>query len=585
VTPETPLVARVVPDVTGLDKRFDYLVPDGWRGDVRAGTMVRVGLAGRRVGGWVVSVGPPDPDVPAAKLRPLAKVTGHGPSAEVIDLAAWASRRWAASRLRPFLLAASPPRAVPGLPAPAVTAGRPGPVDVGAARLLAAGGGVVRRPPAADPVPVVLAAAAAGPTLVVTPSVDQARLLGARLRRSGLSVAVVPRDWAAAAGGVDVVVGARVAAWAPMPVIGAVVVLDEHDEALQEERAPTWHARDVAVERARRGGAPCLLVSPAPTLTALDWAGDRLSTPTRNEERAGWPILEVVDRRNEDPWRRSLVSGPLIKALRDPDRTVVCVLNAPGRARRLACRSCRALQRCERCQAAVGQTRDGVLRCARCSTERPVVCQVCGSSAPVVLRPGVSGLRDELEAAAGRPVVEVTGESGEDGLASSAGVFVGTEAVLHRVPRADVVAFLDIDDELLAPRFRADEQALVLLARAARLLGSRADGGRLLVQTRLPHHEVLDAVLHADPGRLTGPALARRRELGLPPARALAVLSGAGAEELAGALRVDAALTVAGPADGRYLVRAADPDALGTALAAAPRPVTRVRIEVDPPRV
>ena len=425
-----------------------------------------------------------------------------------------------------------------------------------------------------------------GPTLVVTPSVDQARLLGARLRRSGLSVAVVPRDWAAAAGGVDVVVGARAAAWAPMPVVGAVVVLDEHDEALQEERAPTWHARDVAVERARRAGAPCLLVSPVPTLAALDWAGDRVSTPTRNEERAGWPILEVVDRRNDEPWRRSLVSSPLIKALRDPDRTVVCVLNAPGRARRLACRSCRALQRCERCQAAVAQTRDGLLRCARCGTRAPRRV------------PGVRLERAGRAAAGGQRVAGGAGGRGRARRSSrSRGraprrrrtlpprSFVGTEAVLHRVPRADVVAFLDIDDELLAPRFRADEQALVLLARAARLLGPRADGGRLLVQTRLPHHEVLDAVLHADPGRLSGPALARRRELGLPPARALAVLSGAGAEELAAALRIDPTASVAGPADGRYLVRAADPDALGTALAAAPRPSGRVRVEVDPPRV
>src|SRR5262249_49520716 len=154
---------------------------------------------------------------------------------------------------------------------------------------------------------------------------------------------------------------------------------------------------------------------------------------------------------------------------------------------------------------------------------------------------------------------------------------VGTEAVLHRVPRADVVAFLDIDDELLAARFRADEQALVLLARAARLLGPRSDGGRLLVQTQLPHHEVLDAVLHADPGRLAGPALVRGRELGLPPATALAVVSGAGADEVAVALRQDPAASVAGPSDGRYLVRAADPDALADALAAAPRPAARVR--------
>ena len=254
--------------------------------------------------------------------------------------------------------------------------------------------------------------------------------------------------------------------------------------------------------------------------------------PSRNEERAGWPILEIVDRSRDEPWKQSLLSSRLLQYARDPDCVVVCVLNAPGRARRLACRSCRALQRCERCQAAVAQTRDGQLRCARCGLERPVVCQACGSSALVALRPGVTALAEQVGAAAGRPAVEVTGEDAGPP-EPSATLFVGTEAVLHRVPRADVVAFLDFDDELLAPRFRADEQALGLLARAARLAGPRADGGRVLVQTRLPHHEVLDAVLHADPGRLVDGALARRAELELPPTRALAVLSGAGAEELA----------------------------------------------------
>ena len=61
------------------------------------------------------------------------------------------------------------------------------------------------------------------------------------------------------------------------------------------------------------------------------------------------------------------------------------------------------------------------------------------------------------------------------------------------------MAFLDIDVELLAPRYRAAEQAMALLVRAARLVGPRAGGGRLLVQTFLPHHEVVQAALHADP--------------------------------------------------------------------------------------
>jgi primosomal protein N' (replication factor Y) len=580
-------VARVVPDVTGLDKEFDYLVPDALRDAVDVGTMVRVPLAGRRVGGWVVGLGSPDAGLPAERLRPLAKVTGHGPPQELVDLVGWASWRWAAGRLRPLLRAASPPGAVVAMPAPARSGSSPGPVDPAAARLLAAGGGVLRRPPAADPVPVVLAAVGLGPTLVVVPGVDDARLLGARLRRAGLSVAVVPRDWAAAAGGVDVVIGARLAAWAPVPDLAAVVVLDEHDEALQEERVPTWHARAVVVERARRHGLPCVLVSPVPSLTALqaaDEEGSAVVLPSRNEERAGWPILEIVDRSRDEPWKQSLLSTRLLRYLHDPDCVVVCVLNAPGRARRLACRSCRALQRCERCQAAVTQTREGVLRCARCGLERPVVCQSCGSSSLVALRPGVTALAEQVGAAAGRRAVEVTGEDA-DPPDASVSLFVGTEAVLHRVPRADVVAFLDFDAELLAPRFRADEQALALHARAARLVGPRADGGRVLVQTRLPHHEVLDAVLHADPGRLVGPAMERRAELGLPPVRALAVLSGAGAEELAAELRVAGTVTVDGPADGRYLVRATDAATLADALAAAPRPTARVRVEVDPPRV
>ncbi len=141
------MVARVVPDVTGLDKEFDYLVPDALRDAVEVGTMVRVPLAGRRVGGWVVALDPSDAAVAAERLRPLAKVTGHGPPADLVDLARWASWRWAAGRLRPLLRAASPPGAVPVVPSPARSGASPGPADASAARLLAAGEGscVVRR--------------------------------------------------------------------------------------------------------------------------------------------------------------------------------------------------------------------------------------------------------------------------------------------------------------------------------------------------------------------------------------------------------------------------------------------------------
>src|SRR5437763_1384205 len=141
--------------------------------------------------------------------------------------------------------------------------------------------------------------AVADQALVLAPSVALAAHLAVRLRRGGFPVAQHPRDWAMAATGAYTVVGARAAAWAPLERPSAVVVLDEHDEAYQEERAPTWNARDVAIERARRAGGPWLLVSPCPSLDAL--AMGPLETVSRAEERAGWPVVEVVDRRKEAP--------------------------------------------------------------------------------------------------------------------------------------------------------------------------------------------------------------------------------------------------------------------------------------------
>ena len=567
--PSSPLVARVVPDVTGLDKQFDYLVPEAMLARIAVGSMVRASLHGRWVGGWVAALGPPDGTVAVDRLKPLAKWSGIGPSAEIIELARWASVRWGAGRLRPFMVAASPPGMVGSLPSP--PPGRAGVRDDSSLPRL------IRLPPSCDHLSVLVEALARGPALVIHPAVDEARRLGARLRQSGYSVAVHPDQWARAAAGVDVVIGGRSAIWSPCLGMRTIVVLDEHDEALQEERSPTWHARDVGIERARRAGVHCVLVSPCPSATALQWAEDSVRRPSVAEERDGWPILEVVDRTREEPWKRSLLTSPLIQHLRDRDRRVICVHNTKGRARLLACRTCKSLQRCEKCQAAVMQDETGTLVCHRCGTTRPVVCQHCGSGALSLLRPGVSRLREEIEAAAGRPVGMVTGDTES---LPDCDVLIGTEAVLHRAGRADVVAFLDLDAELLAPRYRAGEQAMALLARASRLVGGRGSGGRLLVQTFLPRHEVLQAVLHADPSRAAKVELSRRELLGLPPFAALAAVSGTGAREFSIATGLESS-----ESGEVVLLRASSWDGLGAAIAATPRPKgSRLRIEVDPAR-
>ena len=560
-------IARVLPDLP-LDKVFDYLIPDHLLAEVRVGTMVRVPLQGRRVGGWVVGLA--DEAGTDRPLQPLAKVTGWGPPADVVDLARWAAWRWA-GRPAQLLGTSSPPRAVRGLPAPV-----PAPLS----RSLAPGVTVVRVPPAGDVLPLALAVAGHGDALVLAPSVAAASFLAARLRREGHRVALVPQDWAMAAAGGCVAVGARAAAWAPRPRLGAVLVADEGDEAYQEERAPTWNGRDVAVERARRAGIPCVLTSPSPSLEALQYGP--LVVPSRAEERSGWPVIEVVDRRKEPPGS-GLYSSRLVALAREaaPGTRLVCVLNRKGRARLLACATCRELVRCEACGAAVEGAGDG-LRCRRCGTERPAVCLACGATRLATLRVGVTRAREELELLANLPVAEITADTAAGPPPADAPILVGTEAVLHRVAGAASVAFLDFDQELLAPRYRAAEAALGMLARAARLIGGRRGSGRILVQTRVPDHEVIDAAVHADPSRLAVVEAARRAALRFPPETAVAAVSGQAAPAFVET--IGDRLEVLGPAHDRWLLRAADHRTLCDTLASMPRPPGRLRIEVDPLR-
>ncbi|MGA9276375.1 MAG: hypothetical protein WBV89_05460, partial [Ilumatobacter sp.] len=440
-------------------------------------------------------------------------------------------------------------------------------------------GGVLRLPPRSDVLPSILSAIALGPTLVVVPNVADASLLTSRLRRAGATVAFVPDDFAAAAGGVDVVVGTRSAAWMPCAGMAAAIVVDEHDEALQEERSPTWHARDVIAERCFRAGVPAVYISPVPTLVAIEELSgpDGIVHPSRERERLHWPHIEVVDRTDEEPWKKSLVTSALIDRIRDPLQRVLCISNTTGRARVLACRSCMALARCENCDAAVGLADDGRLACGRCGTQRPPICQACGSGSFANLRPGVTRLREELEAAANRRVVAITGKDDEPPQRSD--VYIGTEAALYRVEPLDVVAFLEFDSEMLAPRFRASEQAMALVVRAGRLAPT------VMIQTFNPEHEVVRAAVAADPDIVVGVERERRQMLGLPPFGALASITGGYSDELVAELDREA-IQVGRDGDDRYLVRARDWTTLGRAINETVRPAgSRVRVVVDPPRV
>ncbi|MHB8439541.1 MAG: hypothetical protein ACYDD4_10305, partial [Acidimicrobiales bacterium] len=415
------------------------------------------------------------------------------------------------------------------------------------------------------------------------------------LRDARLPVALLPDQWASARAGGVVAVGARGGAWAPLPKLCGAVVVDAHAEAYHEERAPTWSSWGVVAERARRDGASCVLISPCPTLELLE-AGSLVVAPPA-EERRGWPRVEVVDRRGDDP-RTGLYSHRVVELARwaaaEEGRRVVCVLNRKGRAKLVSCADCGALACCERCGSATALERDDKgdrLECRRCGVTRPPLCASCGGTRLKMLRVGVSRVREELEALVQYPVLEISGPGEVEGLAE-ARVIAGTEAALHRVGRADAVVFLDIDAELLAPRMAAAEQAMALLARAARIVGARAAGargraaGQIMVQTRMPDHHVIAAVTAADPGIVVEAERPVRVELGLPPFSAMALISGPSAESFVHSLEANLApgTVLRGPVEEAWTLRAPNHAALADSLAAAERPGTGLRVEVDPVR-
>ena len=545
---------------------------------------MRVPLHGRRVRGWVLEIDPVvPPQLDQRDLQEVSQVVSAGPPADVLDLCRWAAWRWAGP-LATFLRAASPANLV----------GIDDPVELGAAVYPGAaleGRGLEIVGPRGD---IAVPLAPEGSTLVIDPSATRAAALAARWEREGREVvtpgsehpdAVRTAHWARARAGACVVIGGRSAVWAPVPDLAAVVVLDEGDERLEDERAPTWNARDVALERAARADAVVRVLTPAPTVDVVVAVG----APVAGPPARSWPRAEVVDQRAEEPGH-GLLSAALADALRHTvgrGARAVCVLNRRGRARLLACRTCRELARCATCGATVDQV-DAQFDCARCGTTRPQVCLHCHGSTFRIVKPGIARVRDDL--AALLPRTDVASVDSATDAVPEVPVLVGTEAVLHRVePSVGLVAYLELDQELLAARARAAEQALWLLVRGARLLDDR---GRMLLQTRLPGHEVVEAVRRGDPMAVADAETPRRRALGFPPFGGLAEVRGApDAVTAACAAVADAGVTVLGPTtDGTSaLLRAGSVGDLCDALAApgvdAARTKGRLRIDVDPRRI
>lgn len=585
---------------------------------------MQIPLKGRKTQGWITSELDDSVDLDY-EIKPVSKFESYGPPEDILKLADWAAHRWVGRRVA-FYRASSPNKKIKKLPEPAPpytwpSFEKPSTIFSQAISSQASGNkkrSVLRLPPIFDIWEVIEEALQFNP-LIITPFPKQAREIAGRLASLSLPVACLPDEWAKAraggsiteaekitAGGI-IVVGTRPAIFAPILNPGLILVIDEHDESLISPQSPTYNTVEVAQKRASDLNIPCVLTSSIPSQEAL--ATSKLFMLEKKEEKAGWPKIEVVDCTDPERQMEGLLTEPLLWQLRNKKQKVICILNRKGRIRLLACKKCTQLVMCKRCGSALQQSQPEKLTCIKCQLDRVSSCRHCGSHELKQLRVGVSKLRENLEVLLKEPVDELTAEGRQnlEGAKTDIGkniaeknqarknqarILVATTAALYGDFSPDVIAFLDFDQQLLAPHLRAHELAFANLTRAGALLNDSSK--LLLIQTRMPEHSVIKSATKNDPSILSAEEASLRKELGFPPVKAVAEIARSGADEFIVSLKANnlksanlkstnTTLEILGPIEERYLVRADTIEELSNALNNVPRPAKKeLRIAVNP---
>ncbi len=368
------------------------------------------------------------------------------------------------------------------------------------------------------------------------------------LWHSDLSSRVRKVTWRAVADGTArVVVGARSALFLPFAELGLVVVDEEHETAFKQEDGVVYHARDMAVVRARLSDAPALLVSATPSLETLAnvEAGRyrHLRLPTRHGG-ARLPAVSAIDLRDHAPARGKFLSPPLIAAVRETlaaGEQAMFFLNRRGYAPLTLCRACGHRLACPNCTAWLVEHRAlRKLTCHHCGHAEPVppccpVCKAEGTLAPI--GPGVERITEEVAALfpeARRLVMASDTMPGPHAASAAAraieareiDLIIGTQIVAKgwHFPHLTLVGVVDADLGLAGGDLRASERTVQLLHQVAGRAGRAEAPGRVLLQSFSPEHPVMQALVANDLAAFYAREAEARRPGNWPPYGRLAAL-------------------------------------------------------------
>jgi len=376
-------------------------------------------------------------------------------------------------------------------------------------------------------------------------------------RRFGVAPAVWHSDltskvrrttWRAVAdGAAPVVVGARSALFLPFPDLGLMVVDEEHETAFKQEEGVVYHARDMAVVRARFCQAPAVLVSATPSLeTVANVEAGRyhhIMLPNRHGG-AVLPDVAAIDLRETPPARGHFLAPPLIDAVRGTlarGEQAMLFLNRRGYAPLTLCRHCGHRMQCPNCTAWLVEHRTRKeLQCHHCGHTVPIPgeCPACGAANSLTaVGPGVERITEEaaslfpearrlVMASDTMPGPHAAAEASRAIAAREVDLIIGTQIVAKgwHFPHLTLVGVVDADLGLAGGDLRAAERTVQLLHQVAGRAGRAEAPGRVLLQTFSPEHPVMQALVAGDLAGFMASEAAQRRPGHWPPYGRLAAL-------------------------------------------------------------
>jgi len=553
---------------------FDYWIPDGLQ--VAQGDIVRVRLAGRLQCGVVTGIESTSDFLD--RVQPIESLAGVARlPAEIMELAEFAGAYYQAPPGMAFALVTPPlvrarasnreamaasPATAELRPRHALNPPQRAAVDAIVAAHRSFAPMLLHGITGSGKTDVYLAAAAhfvaqgeqvliLVPEINLTPQFEQhvaAALPGVATAtlHSRLAAGARRKHWDAAANGTArIVLSTRLGVFAPLPQLALIVVDEEHDDSYKQQDGVRYHARDLAVWRARKRSVPIVLGSATPSLET--WARAKasryrtLALPQRADTRAKLPEIRFA------PVRGQETRDGLSRELRDAlaarlaaGEQSLLFINRRGFAPSLKCAACAWESECPRCSARLVVHRAPErLRCHHCGhVERPPrACPECGNVDLLPVGFGTQRLEQTIRAL--YPTARVARVDRDTTRAKDAfadvrqrvedrelDILVGTQMLAkgHDFPRLTLVGVLGADNALYSADFRATERLAALLMQVAGRAGRAELAGTVIVQTDFPDHPVYRALATHDYDRFADELLRERDAAQLPPASHVALL-------------------------------------------------------------